>query len=88
MQSLKQSQILDKNLLYYGFSTEQLMEAAGKGIANNLKAQKLNIGIFCGLGNNGGDGFCTARYLLDKNKVTVYLLGDPRLLKTKESLNN
>jgi len=82
------SRILDINLKYYGYSTLQLMEAAGKGIADTIDKKANDIGIFCGIGNNGGDGFVAARYLVDSNKVTVYLVGDPSSIKTDEAAHN
>jgi len=59
--------ILDINSEYYGVPTIDLMENAGKGVAefvsNNFKTDEKEILIFCGLGNNGGDGFVSARQL-------------------------
>jgi len=56
-----------------------LMENAGiacigeiQKIYNNLEG--LNVALFCGKGNNGGDGFVIARHLHNKKcNVTVYL---------------
>lgn len=83
--------ILDQNARYFGISTATLMENAGRGVAEVVtqkfgKAQK--IGVFCGLGNNGGDGFVAARYLTSDNKVTVFLIGKPGEIKTDEAKRN
>jgi NAD(P)H-hydrate epimerase len=47
----------------------ELMESAGRGIAHYIKdilqgeTKGKRIAIFCGKGNNGGDGYVIARYL-------------------------
>src|SRR5690606_35826714 len=49
-------------------SSEELMERAGKvafeWIQRQLGESKVRIHVFCGIGNNGGDGLVVARYLL------------------------
>ncbi len=56
-----------------------LMERAGKAVAKEaelLTRRNENISIFCGRGNNGGDGLAAARHLLRKKRnVRVYLFG-------------
>jgi NAD(P)H-hydrate epimerase len=58
-----------------------LMENAGKSVYEEIikhfpDVKNKTIGIFCGKGNNGGDGFVTANYLLkDKINIKVFLLG-------------
>ena len=65
----------------HGIPGLELMENAGKGATRALLDQfpdrvRTGVGIICGKGNNGGDGFVMARYLADQNiDVTVYLLG-------------
>ncbi len=80
MISPKDVKVLDINSEYFGTPTITLMENAGKGIAdfitNNLKLQNKKILIICGVGNNGGDGFVAARYLSEKNDVSLILIGD------------
>ncbi|MEX0995684.1 MAG: NAD(P)H-hydrate dehydratase [Flavobacteriaceae bacterium] len=53
-----------------GITSIDLMErAAGQAfewIDTSLKGSKVPISIFCGIGNNGGDGMALARMLLDK----------------------
>lgn len=59
----------------------QLMEKAGWNVAEVAKEMLRSplgkgIAIFAGRGNNGGDGFVTARYLLEEGaEVNIYLLG-------------
>jgi NAD(P)H-hydrate epimerase len=69
--------VLDLNSEYLGVSTLTLMENAGFVVAdevtNNFGTGK-RIAILCGTGNNGGDGFVAARYLMDRNDVKVYLV--------------
>ncbi len=65
-----------------------LMERAGQGVVEAILAQwpELTKGghralVFCGPGNNGGDGFVIARLLRDVGwTVQVHLHGDPAAL--------
>lgn len=55
-----------------------LMENAGRAVAQEavrvLKRRALKVAVFCGKGNNGGDGLCSARHLLSVGvPVDVYL---------------
>ena len=67
-----------------------LMTRAGEGIANVIQemfpdAQK--IGIYCGPGNNGGDGFVVAQLLKDAGRrVRLALLGEAGTLKGDAAL--
>jgi NAD(P)H-hydrate epimerase len=79
MLSGKEVHVLDKNSEYYGVPTSRLMENAGKAVADfiikNIKPSNKSVIVFCGTGNNGGDGFVAARYLHNKFKVSVFLTG-------------
>ena len=58
---------LDLNCEYFGLSRIQLMENAGRSVADEIK-RRFNDGIitiFVGSGNNGGDGLVAARFLKD-----------------------
>lgn len=60
-------------------SSEQLMERAGKKafdwIQSQLGDSKVGIHIFCGVGNNGGDGLVIARYLVQSGyNVTIHVV--------------
>lgn len=63
-----------------GQSHVELMERAGAAVAREI-AQRWSprrVSILCGPGNNGGDGFVTARYLQSLGwDVHLGLLGDP-----------
>jgi NAD(P)H-hydrate epimerase len=89
MISGKEIKVLDLNSEFFGVPTITLMENAGKGVADfiikQLKPKKDNILIFCGTGNNGGDGFVAARYLERKYKVTVFLTGFKKDIRTRIS---
>lgn len=55
-----------------------LMENAAIACVQELERMQLSgkrVGIFCGRGNNGGDGFAIARHLINRGwTVTVYLV--------------
>ncbi len=56
-----------------------LMENAGRNVVEEilkmlLDTNKAKVAIFCGKGNNGGDGFVIARHLYNKSVgISVYL---------------
>lgn len=63
----------------------ELMENAGRGIAQSitvdltLELDDVVFTIFCGKGNNGGDGFVVGRYLfLAGFEVAIYHIGSPK----------
>jgi ADP-dependent NAD(P)H-hydrate dehydratase / NAD(P)H-hydrate epimerase len=71
---------LEVNAEYFGISLLQLMENAGRNVAEEISSRfpkDKRIVIFCGLGGNGGDGFVAARHLLSMgfSKVAVVLAG-------------
>jgi len=93
MNAAERMRILDANLSYYGISISDVMENAGKGVALEIdtrfcRGKRKKIAVFCGLGNNGGDGFVCARYLAKKNSVSVFLAGVPEEIRTSESKLN
>jgi NAD(P)H-hydrate epimerase len=61
----------------FGMNSLVLMENAGHGVADVLCELGIAgaVAIFCGKGNNGGDGFVIARHLESRGyDVKVYLL--------------
>ncbi len=73
----REVKVLDKNSAFYGVSEEELMENAGRALAKVIlpKYEGKKCMIFCGTGNNGGDGFVAARYLSQKCDTRIVLLG-------------
>lgn len=62
-----------------GIPSINLMERAGgyiyEWVHQRLQGGKVPIKVFCGIGNNGGDGMVLARYLIENNyNVTTYVV--------------
>jgi len=70
-----------------------LMENAGRSCAELIKEKlkhipKPKVCIFCGTGNNGGDGFVIARHLINSGfNVVVVLCGDRGKVKGDAKIN-
>lgn len=66
----------------YAIAPAVLMENAGRAVAERTEKwiegwDGKDVVIFCGKGNNGGDGFVIARYILAAGaRAYVYILGD------------
>ncbi|PWB74555.1 bifunctional ADP-dependent NAD(P)H-hydrate dehydratase/NAD(P)H-hydrate epimerase [candidate division GN15 bacterium] len=78
----------------HGISGPTLMESAGRGIAELMLSdlidspESTHVAVFCGKGNNGGDGFVIARYLHDAGvKVKTYFMGPADKLSHDARLN-
>lgn len=85
--------MVDQKAQKIGLDASILMENAGANAARILN-EKISLRgkkilVFCGMGNNGGDGLVFARHaLIYGAKIFVYFVKDPRYLKTNEAENN
>lgn len=74
-----------------GISTLVLMENAGRAVAEEallLLGRKKRVVIFCGKGNNGGDGFVAGRHLLARGAgLSVFLTGVVPDVKNEAATN-
>ncbi len=75
-------------------SGPDLMENAGRGIAEHIlnhimpSSGKGKVAVFCGKGNNGGDGYVVSRYLFQAGvEVTIYFMGPLEKLSADARLN-
>ncbi|MBU1932562.1 MAG: NAD(P)H-hydrate epimerase [Candidatus Omnitrophica bacterium] len=77
----------------FGIPSIVLMENAGRRVSDvameMLKARTgSRAAIFCGTGNNGGDGFVAARYLARQGIVAeVYITGESSRVKDDPLIN-
>lgn len=76
----------------FGLSSPILMENAGRGCAEIIRSDYLQhgdkIGVFCGQGNNGGDGFVIARWLKSWGwSPKVFFVGDNARMSPETSTN-
>jgi yjeF C-terminal region, hydroxyethylthiazole kinase-related/yjeF N-terminal region len=72
-------QLDQRTIQEFGLSGPVLMENAARGAVQVIQSrypQARSIAVFCGKGNNGGDGLVIARYFHSLGlKVNVYLVG-------------
>ena len=90
--SLQMKEIDRKATEKYGIPSLVLMENAGRGIADEaqimIKDKTGKIIVFCGYGNNGGDGFVAARHLANRGYcVEVYLAGRNKTMSSDAEIN-
>jgi len=88
--TVSEARLLDKKAReVYGLSTSVLMENAGRAVAEEIiKLKRRKIAIFCGKGNNGGDGFVAARHLFAKGiRSDIFLVGKMSDVKGEARLN-
>ncbi len=75
----------------FGVPSLTLMENAGAAVADYVTSHfpdAKRIGVICGKGNNGGDGFVAARKLHEAGRdVRVLLLADPSGLRGDAATN-
>lgn len=88
MRELEQKAIAD-----YGIDSLLLMENAALGFCNALEARagdvcRKRIGVFCGKGNNGGDGFAIARHLANRGADVTVVVEAVTAPNTKEAAKN
>ena len=92
--SSEELSILDNNCEWLGIPKSHLMECAGysfvqKVIERDFLKKTSKAIIFCGTGNNGGDGFVVARHLCSLGYlVIVVLIGNPEKIRTDEAKIN
>ncbi|MFX1237869.1 MAG: NAD(P)H-hydrate dehydratase [Promethearchaeota archaeon] len=86
--------VLDNNSEWLGIPKSHLMECAGYSFTSEIVnryelTNSHKIAIFCGTGNNGGDGFVVARHLASFGvKSLLILIGSPEKIRTPEARLN
>ena len=88
----REMRAIEMNAEYLGVSKLQLMENAGRTIAEAVRERfepKAKVTMACGLGGNGGDGFVAARHLACWGyPVSVVLLGRSENIRSEEARVN
>jgi hydroxyethylthiazole kinase-like uncharacterized protein yjeF len=78
---------IDANAQALGLSALQMMESAGRALAETIRASDpCRVLILCGKGNNGGDGMVAARYLQDLEPDVITIGGPGITAATGEQL--
>ena len=92
MLTAAEQRVMDRNAEYFGVSILNLMEAAGRGVAEIARTEfpikGRRVVVACGTGNNGGDGLVAARHLKDEARVTVLLAKTRKDVATPEARAN
>src|SRR2546428_3507902 len=89
MISPAEMRVLDRNAQYFGVSILELMENAGKAVADAARSEFAAAGksvlVLCGTGNNGGDGLPAAPHLAKDARGTVLPPRSPDQVATPEA---
>ncbi len=88
--SVEEMYAADAAAIAAGIPGIELMEAAGTGIARDIRHRwrPRPVAILCGPGNNGGDGFVVARLLAERGwPVRLAVLGSVEKLKGDAAAN-
>jgi hydroxyethylthiazole kinase-like uncharacterized protein yjeF len=84
----REMQAIEVNMEYFGVSRLQMMETAGRQVADLVDTRVTvpsQIVIFAGPGGNGGDGMVAARYLATYgHQVTLLLIARPEQIHREE----
>jgi NAD(P)H-hydrate epimerase len=84
--------VLDRNAEHFGVPIAELMENAGRAVADIAKKAFGIAGkrvlVVCGTGNNGGDGLVAARYLSTECDAEVLLARPPDQFATDPARAN
>ena len=94
--SVKEMKEIDRRTTEdYGIPSIILMENAGRSVAdavcemiNKKWISPKKIAVFCGHGNNGGDGFVAARYLANRRYATEVIMIKSDSIKSLDALTN
>ena len=80
----QQMRQLERKAAQHGITYSELMENAGKEVFYAVKDQydltDKRVVVFCGPGNNGGDGFVAARYFAEHCPAIVLFFGSKEKL--------
>lgn len=92
--SVSEMQELDRRAIEgFGIPSIILMENAGRSVSSIAIdmlgcASEKKVAVFCGIGNNGGDGFVVSRYLAGQRvAVSVYIIGEKARVKNDAGIN-
>ncbi|HID90837.1 TPA: NAD(P)H-hydrate dehydratase, partial [Candidatus Bathyarchaeota archaeon] len=89
--SSRRMRALEMNAEYFGISALQLMESAGRAVAEEIgsRTEGERCLVVCGCGRNGGDGFVAARHLASLGfDVVVTLVGSEEAIRDPSTRRN
>src|SRR2546428_9570568 len=89
MISPAEMRVLDRNAQYFGVSILELMENAGKAVADAARSEfgaaGKNVLVLGGTGNNGGEGLAAARPPAEDARGTGLLARSPHQVAPPEA---